>query len=172
MIRGPEGWDIMGETIRLDRVFAFRNQISFLIPHDWVEADASDDFYLYHAPQTESGWLRVSLTTLALTGETPSERLQRLQDKWLEDEGVRVFHEEETRNLLKKWEKDTVEDGEPIHLFYWSVANKVEPDSVLVALFSYTVLSDRMNELGTIDTVNLVEELVSMTLFSRPHVIQ
>ncbi len=162
----------MAETIRLDRVFAFRNQISFLIPHDWVEGDASEDFYLYHAPDTESGWLRVSLTTLALTKETPSERLQRLQDKWLEDEGVGVFHEEEKGNLLKKWEKDSVENGEPIHLYYWSVANKVEPDSVLVALFSYAILSDRMNEPDTIGTVNLVEELVSMTQFSEPHVIQ
>jgi hypothetical protein len=41
----------MGETIRLDRVFLFRNQISFLIPHDWVEGDGQDDFYLYHAPK-------------------------------------------------------------------------------------------------------------------------
>jgi hypothetical protein len=37
------------------------------------------------------------------------ERLQRLENKWPEDIKVSVFHEEETGNLFKKWEKDAIE---------------------------------------------------------------
>ena len=43
--------------VRPDRVFTFGDQLSFLIPHDWVEADEEADHYLYHAPKLryESG---------------------------------------------------------------------------------------------------------------------
>lgn len=49
---------------RLDRVSIFGDKLSFLIPHEWVEdTDEAEDVYLYHAPGTDSGWLRLSLIT-------------------------------------------------------------------------------------------------------------
>jgi hypothetical protein len=46
----------MGRVTRLDRVFIFRNMLSFLIPHEWIET-AEGDNYLYCQPKTDSGWL-------------------------------------------------------------------------------------------------------------------
>jgi hypothetical protein len=64
--------------VRLDRVFTFGDQLSFLIPHDWVEADEEPDHYLYHAPNADSGWLRVSLITLRDSRTSSRERLQEV----------------------------------------------------------------------------------------------
>ncbi|HWO33286.1 MAG TPA: hypothetical protein VNO32_31185, partial [Candidatus Acidoferrum sp.] len=131
----------MGDGIRLDRVFVFQDQLNFLISHDWVEGDTEDKGdYLYHAPETDSGWLRVSLITLKLGDEPPHERLLRLQGDWLEDPNVAVYVEEESGNIIKKWDKDSMEDGDLIHVCHWCVANVVSPIIVMEAVFTYTIL--------------------------------
>ena len=162
----------MGNLVRLDRVFCFQDQISFLIPHEWVEGDVEDpDDYLYHAPGTDSGWLRLSLNTLCGV-KNPEERLSLLEQKWIADPKAHVFREEESGNLIAKSEKASTQDGLPIHLYFWHVANVALPDQIQEAVFSYTILRDRRDEPETVETVKLVERLVSAASFSRRQSIQ
>ena len=65
-------------TTRLDRVLTFGDQLSFLIPYEWVEGEGEPDHYLYHAPNADSGWLRVSLITLKDPGKASREQLYKL----------------------------------------------------------------------------------------------
>ncbi|HTA59885.1 MAG TPA: hypothetical protein VK805_17115 [Candidatus Baltobacteraceae bacterium] len=163
----------MRDPIRLDRVFLFQDQLNFLIPHDWLEGESEDsEDYLYHAPETDSGWLRVSLITLKLGNETPDERLLRLQANWLEDSNVAVYAEEESGNIIKKWEKDSIENGDLIHVYHWCVANTVPPNFVMEAVFTYSILDTRKAEPETIETVELVEQLVGIAKFAPRALIQ
>jgi hypothetical protein len=162
----------MEEKLRLDRVYLFQNQVSFLIPHEWVEGHANGNFYFYHAPEADSGWLRVSLITPRMTQESAANEIQQLENDWVNDPKVFVFREENTGNLLKKWEKSDTEDGTDIHLYYWSVANTVKPDKVLVALFSLTILADRIDAPETRYLVSLMEGLISLTQISETYRIQ
>jgi hypothetical protein len=140
---------------RLDEVFIFGERVRFLIPHEWVEGDEEgNDTYLCHAPNSDSGWLRVSLITVN-TNE-PEERLERL----FADSGG-WFISEKTGNYVERSEKRSHEDGSDIHIYYWKVANVVLPDRVLEAVFSYTILAARCEELETKETVALVGQLVS-----------
>jgi hypothetical protein len=60
---------------RLDEVLIFNEKLSFLIPHEWIEAEEATDAYLYHYPETDSGWFRVSLNTVK-TNTDPMKRLK------------------------------------------------------------------------------------------------
>ena len=152
----------MANIGRLDRVSIFGDKLSFLVPHDWVEK-LDEDHYLYSDPETDSGWLRVTLLTLrTVDDEPPTERLKQLFES---KENVTV--EGQTKNVVCACEKDTEEGGERIHLYYWKVANVVPPDLIREAVFSYTVLRERTNEEETIQVVKTIGQLVSQAEFLR-----
>jgi hypothetical protein len=52
-----------------------------------------------------------------------------------------------------------------IRLYYWIVANVVEPDLVREAVFSYTVLSERTDEEETKNMLEVLEQTVSRANF-------
>lgn len=145
----------------LDRVFLFGDKVSFRIPHEWIESNDGDDCYLYHAPDTDSGWLRVSLNTIKGVHGNLHERLKKA---FASKENVRT--EKSTGNLISVSEKSSEEDGRAIHLYYWYVGNVIAPDEVCKAIFSYTVLSERVRDLKTMRTVELIGQLVSETRFA------
>lgn len=99
----------MGKHLRLDEVSTFGDKLRFLIPHEWVEREDGDDLYVYHAPDADSGWFRVSLNTLKVV-VGPEQRLREIVK-----DGAYVL-DESTGNWVKFWEKPSEEDGVPIHL--------------------------------------------------------
>jgi hypothetical protein len=151
----------MGNITRLDRVSIYDDKLSFLIPHEWLEA-IDDDHYVYHEPETESGWLRVTLLTVKTGDDSPAGRLTRIFEG---KENLVVEHQ--SGNLVSASEKDSEEDGDRLHHYYWMVANVVPPNLVREALFSYTVLQDRIDEEDTKRMIKLVGQLVSQADF-RP----
>ena len=153
-------------TTRLDRVAVFGDQLSFLIPHEWLEADEKGDSYLYHAPNADSGWLRVSLISIKGPSERPLEELRsHLADK-AEVEHGELFEVDD--NIIVEWTKDSEEDGDPITHFWWAVAHYHSPRLSHEALFSYTVLKARRADSETLETVELLGDLVSHARFSAP----
>jgi hypothetical protein len=153
---------------RLDRVAIFGDQLSFLIPHEWVESDEADDYCLYHAPDTDSGWLRVSLISNREPSERLPEELRSLLAERADKRNGRLF--ESGSNIVVEWMKDSEQDGDPITQFWWAVAHYHGPTLSHEALFSYTVLTVRKTDAETLRTVELVRELVSQAKFTPPKV--
>ena len=149
----------MNEISHFDRVSIFNGKLSFLVPHEWIET-FDDDHYLYYYPDSESGWLRVTLLTVKVDDETPAERLK---DFFRGKQNVSV--DPQTGNVVSVSEKNSEEDGFRIHIYYWMVANVVPPDLIREAIFSYTVLLDRIDEKNTKQMVTLVGQLVSQADF-------
>lgn len=148
----------MNNQVRLDEVTVFEEKLRFLILHDWVEGEAEDDHYLYHMPETKSGWMRVSLITV--TTPEPEARLAQLfSDR-------KAFFSAKMGNIVELSEKEVEEEGTAIHMYYWKVGNIVLPDRVYEAVFSYTVLADKMDDAETQQTVELLGEIVSEAVFS------
>jgi len=153
---------VMREVKRLDQVFTFGDKLSFLIPHEWIEGESEDDgIYLYHYPDADSGWLRVSLITSKVVGDLV-ERLQKLFQK-----KESYWVEEKTRNLVSHYEKDSEQDGELLHIYYWLVGNYVPPDLVHEAVFSYTVLRDRVNGQENQAMLNVLSQTLPRADFYR-----
>jgi hypothetical protein len=146
---------------RLDEVSIFNDKVTFLIPHEWVEVESGDNgTYQYQVPDAQSGWFRASLITTKDVGE-PAERLEKLFRKY-ED----VVSNEVTGNLIRRSEKNTVQDGEKLHIYYWFVGGCVSPNIVCEAVFSYTVLSDLADNSDTRLEVKLLDQLVSNARFN------
>ncbi len=146
---------------RLDEVSIFNERLTFLIPHEWIEGDSGDDgTYLYQLPDACSGWFRVSLVTTKGISD-PAKQLRKLFG-----DDSNVEQSEEMGNLLRRSEKDTVEDGDKLHIYYWFVGGCVLPDMVWEAVFSYTVLKELLHSGETQSEVTLLDELVRKARFN------
>jgi hypothetical protein len=150
----------MGKQIRLDEVGIFGEKLHFLIPHEWVEGEDESDTYLYHAPETDSGWLRVSLITTRT--HEPEQQLQCLFS-----DSDTIFTSAKQGNVVKQSEKSSVQEGTQIYIYNWQVANVVLPNRIFQAVFSYTILAERREEKETQETVELLGKLVSEAIFSN-----
>lgn len=113
---------------------------------------------MYCQPAAESGWFRVSLNT-AKAAQTPAEELRKLVRR------TNATHDEQNGNWVWTRERDSEEGGVKIHLYYWFVANIVEPDLLREAIFSYTVLSDRINDAETKKMLHLIGQIVRRAKF-------
>jgi len=150
----------MDKQIRLDEVGIFGKKVRFLIPHEWVEGEDESNTYLYHAPETDSGWLRVSLITTK-TNEPDK------QVRCLFSDSDTIFTSEKQGNVVKQSEKSSVQEGTQIYIYNWQVANVVLPSRIFQAVFSYTILAERREEKQTQETVALLGKLVSEAIFSN-----
>jgi hypothetical protein len=148
---------------RLDRVSTFGDQLSFLIPHDWVEFEEEQDHYLYHAPDADSGWFRVSLLTLR-QGDTSRAKLHRLLADRAYKEHGQLY--ESGENIVAAWEQFSEQNGVPICNYWWAVAYSHSASLGHEALFSYTILRERRTDPRTQQTVDLLANLVSDARFS------
>lgn len=152
----------MREFSRLDQVFTFGDKLSFLIPHEWVEGESGEDgTYLYHYPDADSGWLRVTLLTSKGPGD-PAERVQELfrkkKDFWVD---------EKTGNLVNSYEKDIEQEGDLLRIYYWLVGNFVPPDLVHEAVFSYTILREKANDEENQAMINVLSQVLPRADFYR-----
>jgi len=120
-----------------------------------------DNVFLYSHAQTDSGWFRVSLNTATAVAVTPAEKLKRIFEN-----RENVCRDEQTGNLVHSYERDSEENGVKIHLYYWIVANVVEPNLVREAVFSYTILSERIKDEKTRKTLSLLRQIVGRASFS------
>ena len=140
----------MENEVRLDEISAFGDKLVFLVPHEWVEGDEGDDLCFFHAPSDSSGGLRVSLITVTGVRDSADKFKRAFKDA----KALQI--DEDTGNWVDRWEKDSVEDGAPIHLYYWKVANALPPDIFREAIFSYTVLASQVGLPETERTVKLL----------------
>ena len=105
--------------------------------------------------------MRVSLITIQISKETPVERLERLRLKWLAEDNCSVFVDGETENVVKTWESDSKFEPGELYVYWWAVANVGSPETVLCAMFSYTILKNLMFDRQTVEMVELVSRLVT-----------
>lgn len=156
-------------TIRLDRVFIFGDQLSFLIPHEWIEEEEEPDYYLYHAPNADSGWFRVSLITLKGTSKASKEQLREILAERAQKEQGHLY--ESGENIVLAWQQTLEEGEEPITNFWWAVSHSHGPSLAHEALFSYTILRERGEYPETQETLSLIAQLVADARFAEPKVI-
>jgi hypothetical protein len=150
-------------TLRLDRVLPFNEKLSFLIPHEWTE-EYDTDHYVYQAPNTDSGWLRVSLLTLTNPGKCSKERLRKLSNERAQKEKAELY--ESGENIVAAWKQLSEEGGCAICNYWWAVGHSFGPNLAREALFSYTILRERSEDSETQKTVSLIGRLVAEAQFS------
>jgi len=150
--------------IRLDRVFTFGDQLSFLIPHEWLEGEEEGNNYLYHAPNAKSGWFRASLLTLK---NTSRERLYEHLNERAKKESGDLY--ESGDNIVVAWEQMSDEDGVLICNYWWAVGHSHGPNCCHEALFSFTVVREGREDPETQEELSLIAQLVADAKFVEPN---
>jgi hypothetical protein len=115
--------------------------------------------YLYHAPDTDSGWLRVSLIQ--------RDKLTRENQGTYGGESAKVGGTLRTSgdNIHVAWETRSEEDGVPIYHYWWAVGRSHGPELSREALFTYTILIGRREHAETKETVSLLSNLIANAEF-------
>ena len=138
--------------LSLDRVYAFSDHISFLIPHHWVDQQEGDN-YLYFAEDGSEGWLRASLLSIKKNGNATTESLKSENLREAQDKGQDLL--ECGANIIRRYREYSEREGTPICNCYWIVSRCVSADLVYIAIFTYTIPSERL-------TTNRVQQLIAL----------
>jgi hypothetical protein len=116
------------------KVIVYRGGVlRFRIPAGWHEEYEEDGGGTFHSGDERSGTLRLSILTFEGPGIPGREELLRTLSRggvpeWLP-----------TGNALAAYTSEAEEDGVPLTVSFWELANGVAPRHLRLAVFSYTV---------------------------------
>lgn len=153
--------DLVG--VRLDQVFTYGNQLSFLIPQDWKEIDEGD-CYCYEQPD-QQGWLRVSLFTARGQGKGSKANASESLKNEAKQLGRDYF--ELGDNLVQRWKEFSEREGISACNCHWTVSRCFPADVNKKALFTFTLPSARLHAPKTKQLIELLSELFSKAEFSE-----
>ena len=147
--------------LRLDRVFTFGDQLSFLIPHDWEDLDEAGDHYCYADP--DRAWLRVSLITSTGSGKGSEAEISRTELQNAEKNGRMLY--KIGQNLVTSWKEYSEREGEAVTNHNWTVVRGISDDVRKAAIFTYTVPASRPKTRRNEALTEFIGELVSQSKF-------
>ncbi len=114
--------------------------LTFNIPLDWIEEYDENDGGTFYEDSPTSGTLRVKLLTMKSPRKITSDNVEDVLESINED--VIMLP---NKNAYKHYSEETTDSGYKIYIFYWSLAQIIEPNNARLVNFSYTVLSDLKN---------------------------
>ncbi|XZE35650.1 hypothetical protein SH501x_001152 [Pirellulaceae bacterium SH501] len=124
--------------VKLKTVFYRGGIVKFSIPESWVEEYEPTGGATFYEDSKDSGTLR--LNVLEFKSEGSSETM--IQDL------IHNQHYEPIQEDLAilRETKSTIEEGESLDIYSWNVAAPVPPNSIRLAVFSYTILQSQSSE--------------------------
>jgi hypothetical protein len=70
-------------------------------------------------------------------------------------------------NALLRYTEEAEEDGDPLTIYYWQIANVVPPNHLRMAIFSYTVLTELADDDDVAAEVALIDEALRACRFAE-----
>lgn len=140
--------------------------VTFTVPSHWLEEyerDGGGTFY-ENAPNTGTFRLNV-ITAKSPTVIGKDGAFQFLQSlKSVTPESIRRLP---NGNAIATSVQHSAEQGQPITLFWWHVANPVPPFHMRTANFSFSVLSSREDTAQTKSEIELLTKSIENAVFSQ-----
>lgn len=134
--------------------------VHFAIPSHWIEEYEPDGGGTFYADEPTSGTLRLSVLTFAGKAQPDEAALVP---------SLRIHGQAEllpTGNAVVRYSKEASEDGTPITLFYWQVANSAAPHHLRHAIFSYTVETRRVSDPELQAELSLLDSVIRAAEFA------
>jgi hypothetical protein len=151
--------------MRLDRVFAYSDRVSFLIPQHWDDSYEEDgNNYLYHSEDGSEGWLRLTLLVVSKKEEFSREMLKELMHSDAEANGQQCFDVGE--NVVRRWRTYSEREGAPVVVHFLVVARCVAPRQYYQAIFSYTMMSEQLKQERIQQMAEMICNLLSHSDFT------
>jgi len=135
--------------------------VQFQVPKSWIEELEEDGSLVLWDEAEYSGTLRFTLLTAKKENESsPNPAVEFLGPK---DPNPVLL---ENNNALRYYTSNAEENGEPIKLFHYEVANYVEPKYYRLALFTFITYSAHEDKKDIQKQLKCLEQEIPKTVFS------
>ena len=115
--------------------------VKFHVPSDWVEEYDENGGGTFYEDLPTSGTFRIHVLTFKSGSPVSKSEVPKVLDSVAtSDTEVKKLP---NGNAYKFYSKRSIESDEEITIYYWSVAQIVEPSHARMANFSYTILSNQ-----------------------------
>jgi hypothetical protein len=139
--------------------------VRFRIPAQWIEEYEDDGGGTFYEDDPDSPTLRINVLTLEapriVDTNTPSELLGSRAEK-TGQQIVRL----DTGNAVIAYNQSAEEDGHPLVIYYWELANAVPPKHGRLAIFSLTILKSQQSDQEITKTIQMVDREVRACEFA------
>ncbi len=138
--------------------------IIFRIPATWEEEyeENEGDFC---DPDEDTGTLRLRLRTFQFEGPIDADRVAGMMQNQAQEHGVPV-ERLSNGNALVFYTHDFEEDGEEHRMWVWAIGNPVLPRCARLALFTYTVRSEQVEDEEIVELLGLLDGQVQQARFA------
>ncbi|MGF1705473.1 hypothetical protein [Enterovibrio baiacu] len=130
------------ETMQSKEISYNGGLITFNVPQDWIEEYDQQGGGTFYEDSPASGTFRLHVITLqSQASVTKSEVVNVLQSVGKIGDPVSTLP---NGTAYKTFSEKTQDSGQDITIYYWSLAQIIEPNHARIANFSYTVLSSQV----------------------------
>lgn len=136
--------------------------VVFSLPGSWTEEYEPDGGGVFYAPGEDTGTLRLDV----ITAKAPTPIASSTGRDVLEKIGHPQTESLPTGGSLSKRVSREEDRGVPITIYWWYVADVVEPDHVRIASFSYSILSSQEQSSRVASDLSFLEQSIRNIRFS------
>lgn len=122
----------------------YRGVLRFDIPKEWIEEYDDKDGATFYEDDPLSGTLRVKLISISVPENLDSVNTSGILDNLIPNKVSKTI-ELPNGNAYNMFYEHGVEIEIDITIFYWLLVQKVERNKTRLANFSYTVISEKLN---------------------------
>lgn len=138
--------------------------IRFRVPADWKEEYEPEGGGTFYPEGDDGATFRLNVTTMVaphpLKADAPSEVLRPGR----EPEPIEVLP---TGFALRSYERPAVEKEQKLTIYYWELGQVIPPKDARIALFSLTVVAERVNEPDMVGLRELFDREVRQARFAK-----
>ena len=143
--------------------------VRFRIPTHWVEEYSDIEGGMFYEDNPDSGTLRLKVITLSTAKELHARSAQDILEVVVR--GLDTSVEGETRsrkdgNAVLRYEEAAFEQGMPLRIVYWVIANPLPPHDARIVTFSFTMLASQRNEESVQRDLETLEEEIDSAIFA------
>ncbi len=140
--------------------------LRFSVPSHWVEEYGEKSGGTFYENEPEAGTLRLSVLVFPTTQKADTDALvaflKKLPESKTKGSSIKI---EKNGNVVLQFIQRQQEDGEPVSLVFWMVANSDIKDFIQVASFSYTLMNRNLAREQNQEDITLLDETLRQTEF-------
>ena len=136
--------------------------VMFSLPSAWTEEYEPEGGGIFYAPGEETGTLRLDV----ITAKAPTPISSSASREVLQKVGHSQIERLPTGSAISNWVSREEDRGVPITIYWWCVADVVEPDHIRIANFSYSILSSQEKSAQVASDLSFLEQSIRSIRFS------
>lgn len=136
--------------------------VVFSLPGSWTEEYEPEGGGIFYAPGDDTGTLRLDV----ITARSPTPISSSASSEVLQKIGHAQAESLPLGGSIAKGVSREDDRGVPVTIYWWWVANVVEPDHVRIASFSYSILSSQEQSARVTSDLSFLEQSIRNIRFS------